>query len=68
LNLLATRYDRCPHCGKWQGTSAATAEQLAAAEAFERELVGGEQAGPEDEMDSAEKLRKQLDDSRFEDL
>ncbi len=68
LNLLATRYDRCPHCGKWQGTSAASAEQLAAAEAFARELDGVDVAAPETEDDSAEKLRKQLDDSRFEDL
>ena len=68
LNLLATRYDRCSHCGKWQGTQAANADELAAAEAFAKELDGDTDAAPVSEVDSAEKLRKQLDDSRFEDL
>jgi hypothetical protein len=66
LNLLAARYDRCPHCGKWQGTRTATAEQLAEAEAYEASLGGP--AHSESEMDEKEKLRKQLDDSRFEDI
>jgi hypothetical protein len=65
LNLLAARYDRCPHCGKWQATRTATAEQLAEAEAYETSLTSP--AHPEGEADEKEKLRKQLDDSRFED-
>lgn len=66
LNLMATRFDRCPHCGKWQGTRPATAEQLAEAEQYEASLSGAP-AHPEIEVDEKEKLRKQLDDSRFED-
>lgn len=67
LNLLASRYDRCPHCGKWQGTRPATADQLAEAEAYEAALVG-EQSRPDSEMEAEEKRRKQLEDSRFEDI
>jgi hypothetical protein len=67
LNLVATRVDRCPHCGKWQGTRPATAEQLAKAEKFEDSLSGIPNR-PDSEMDAKEKLRKQLDDSRFEDM
>ena len=66
LNLLAARYDRCPHCGKWQGTRVATADQLAEAEAYEASLGRGAPA-PDDETDAKEKLRKQLENSRFED-
>jgi hypothetical protein len=69
LNLLTTRYDRCPHCGKWQGTTQATGQQLADAEAFARELDGETSTtAPHSQPDTAEKLRKELDDSRFEDL
>lgn len=67
LNLLATRFDRCPHCGKWQGTRAGTADELAAAEAYEASLGGGA-TRPESEVDEQEKRRKLLDDSRFEDI
>lgn len=67
LNLIATRFDRCPHCGKWQGTRPATAEQLAEAEEFEASLSGVPDR-PESEADAQEKLRKQLEDSRFEDM
>jgi hypothetical protein len=66
-NLLTTRLDRCPHCGKWQGTRAATADQLAQAEALAASL-DGVPPSPASEPDSQEKLRRQLDDSRYEEL
>lgn len=66
LNLLTTRFDRCPHCGKWQATRPATGCELANAEAFEASLVG--EASHPGEIDEAEKRRKQLEDSRFEDI
>jgi hypothetical protein len=66
LNLLTTRFDRCPHCGKWQGTRPATGKQLADAEAFEASLDRSP-AEPENELDQKEKRRKELEDSRFED-
>jgi hypothetical protein len=67
LNLMTIRLDRCPHCGKWQGTRPATAEELAEAEAFEASL-SGVPARPKSEEDEREKLRKKLDDSRYEDM
>lgn len=67
INMLATRIDRCPHCGKWQGARRATAEQLAVAEAYEASLSGAP-VPAESEMDEQESLRKQLDDSRYEDI
>lgn len=66
LNLVTTRFDRCPHCGKWQGTRPATAEELAEAEAYETSL-GGESTRLDSRENEQEKLRKMLDDSRFED-
>lgn len=66
LNLVTTRFDRCPHCGKWQGTRPATAEELAEAEAYETSL-GGESTRLDSKENEQEKLRKMLDDSRFED-
>jgi hypothetical protein len=66
LNLFTTRFDRCPHCGKWQGTRPATTDQLVAAEAFEAEL-DRLPVYPESELDEKERLRKQLEESRFED-
>jgi len=66
LRLFTTRFERCPHCGKWQGTNPATAEQLAEAEAYEASL-SGVPSRPENEINEKEKLRKLLDDSRFED-
>jgi hypothetical protein len=68
LNLLTTKFDRCPHCGKWQGTRVATAEELAAAETYERELTLGKPAPAENGLNADEKLRKKLEDSRYEDL
>ncbi|MFZ0547440.1 MAG: hypothetical protein WAM60_18485 [Candidatus Promineifilaceae bacterium] len=65
-HLLTTRFDRCPHCGKWQGTRPATPDQLAAAEALEAE-PNSEPLHPESELEAEEKLRKKLDDSRYED-
>jgi hypothetical protein len=44
----------------------ATADQLAEAEAYEASLGRGAPA-PDDETDAKEKLRKQLENSRFED-
>lgn len=66
-NLIAARLDRCPHCGKWQGTRRASPDELAAAEAFEAEL-DGLPAQPESEIDEEERLRRQLEDSRYEDI
>jgi hypothetical protein len=66
LNLGTHKLDRCPYCGKWSLVRRASREDLAAAEAAELETAqdGTYESGLSDE----EILRKELDDSRFEDL
>lgn len=65
LNLGAGKFDRCPHCGKWSLVRRASPEDLAAAEALLAEPDQGITATAEHPPD---KLRKQLDESRYEDL
>lgn len=64
-SLLAGKLERCPHCGKWGVVRAASRAELAAAEAAE---LGGtttlEQASAQSGPDQ---LRRDLDDSRFQD-
>lgn len=61
-NLVVGKLSRCPHCGKWSIVAAASPEMLAAAEA----------AQPKDAetatttLSPAEKLRRQIEDSKFE--
>ena len=66
-NLLAGRLDRCPHCGKWSLHGRASAQALAAAETFAREL--DEEEAPETPPDEREEERRRrlLDESRFDD-
>jgi len=69
FNLIAGRFTRCPHCGKWSFLQRASPQVLAAAEAFERELEEEEQAeAPAVSGSEEERLRRQLDDSRFDDV
>lgn len=65
MNLLTKRYDYCPHCGKWSLVKRATPEELAAAEKAELALASPDAQVPE--LSPEEKLRRQLEDSRFED-
>ena len=65
-NLLGAKYDRCPHCGKWGSVRRASRADLERAEALwpsqtdESALTTGQT--------EADKLRKQLEDSRFDDI
>lgn len=61
-NLLGRRLERCPNCGKWSLAARASAEQLAEAEARQR----GQQTRPSAPSDG-DSLRRQIDNSRFED-
>ncbi len=63
-NAVAGKLDRCPHCGRWSIVRAVPLEQLRAAEAAE--LQQDQPAGPASELTPEEKLRRQLDDSRFD--
>lgn len=65
FNLLTVRLDRCPHCKKWVSTYRATPEQLAAAEAFARELDESDEKPVIEEADQENAQRSDLDDSRY---
>jgi hypothetical protein len=66
LNLGTHKLDRCPYCGKWSLVRRASKEELAVAEAAELEAAQADtyETGFLDE----EKMHKDLDESRFEDL
>jgi hypothetical protein len=67
LNVVVGKYDRCPYCGKWSIVRHASPDQLRAAEAAEIEQAGTtEQVLPETSPE--EKLRKDLDNSRYQNL
>jgi hypothetical protein len=59
------KYDRCPHCGKWSLVRRASREELLAAEATE--YAAHASSSPRPVPNAEEKLREQLDDSRFTD-
>ncbi len=66
LNIsLVGKFDRCPHCGKWSLVRRATREALIEAEAAE--YAENTAAAPRLILDVKEKVREQLDDSRFTD-
>jgi hypothetical protein len=65
-NLLVGKLDRCPHCGRWSLVRRATPIELAAAEAAELQLaVADEQIQT---ISEAERLQRDLEDSRYQDL
>ncbi|MCC7361810.1 MAG: hypothetical protein IT317_20170 [Anaerolineales bacterium] len=66
LNAGLGKFDRCDHCGKWSLVRALPLAQLRAAEAAELKNAG-EGAGAVPEPSKEERLRKQLDDSRYSD-
>lgn len=65
-NLPFYRFDRCPYCGKWSLVRVASLSDLRKAEAAELEAVQSAQQVPEQSED--EKLRSELDDSRYQNL
>lgn len=64
LRLGLGRYDRCPHCGKWNMVQRATAEALASAEAGFGRPEGGED-GPE-QRDEEEAYRRRIEESKYD--
>ena len=64
MNMITGKLVRCPYCGKWSVTRFASMDKLRAAEQaeLEREKAQVPEASPED------KLKKELDDSRFSGL
>lgn len=66
LNIsLVGKYDRCPHCGKWSMVRRASRDALLEAEAEEH--AAHMAAAPRPVPNAEEKLREQIDDSRFTD-
>ncbi len=63
-NLLMYRFDRCPYCGRWGVVRIASLSELRKAEAAELELAKASQPIPEESEE--EKLRKELDESRYQ--
>jgi Ribonuclease G/E len=61
MNLLTSKLDRCPYCGKWSVVRHQSLEALRAAEQAELE---GEKAQVPEETEE-EKLKRELDDSKL---
>jgi hypothetical protein len=64
LNVGLWKFDRCEHCGKWSLVARATPQQLAEAETAELQMAQPEK--PVAEPSPAEKLKQQIDESRFD--
>jgi len=64
LNLGLGKYDRCPYCGKWSVVRRVPLQKLREAE--EAELERGKETGQVQGMTEEEKLKKQLEDSKFQ--
>jgi hypothetical protein len=69
LNLLVGKYDRCPYCGKWSLVRSANPAQLAAAEAAELDAAAqASSSSLSSPTDKAEQLKKELSDSKYQDM
>ncbi len=66
LNLLASRFDRCPYCGRWSLVRFKSNAELRAAEQAELERAN-EKPQVQGETEE-EKLKKELDDSKYQGL
>lgn len=64
LNVLVGKLDRCPYCGKWSVIRRAPLDALRAAEQAELSTA----AVPIPTASEEEKLRKELDDSKYQGL
>jgi hypothetical protein len=65
FNLVAFRFDRCPHCGRWKLVNKYHPDVLAAAaEAMQQ---AEDKSTRQSASSPEEKLRRQLEDSRFDD-
>lgn len=62
-NMGVAKFDRCPHCGKWSMVRRATPSELKAAE---EAFFGEPEEAAEDALTPEEKLRRQLEESRFD--
>ena len=66
LNMLTHKLDRCPHCRRWSFVRPLPLHQLRAAE--EAELAMAQEGAQISGMSDEEKLRKELEESRYDRL
>jgi hypothetical protein len=62
LNLMMNKFDRCPYCGRWSSVKSLAISHLREAE--QAELAGVPTAAPE--VSDEEKLKKELEDSKYQ--
>jgi DNA-directed RNA polymerase subunit RPC12/RpoP len=65
LNLLVGKLDRCPYCGKWSLVVRHSPDALRQAELAE--LKAAQETGQFQAPSEEERLRKELDESRYQD-
>jgi len=61
-NIVMGKLERCPHCGRWAIVRAATRAEL---EAAEQRVRADSQRGALEISDDQERLRREIDESRF---
>ena len=66
INLGISKIDRCPYCGKWSFVRRSVLTDLRAAEAAE--LAQVQEDNPVNGETETDKLKKDLDDSRFQSM
>jgi len=66
LNLGFKKIDRCPYCGKWSFVSPRSLPELRAAEAAE--LANAQPGVMVPEESEADKLKKEMEDSRYQNM
>lgn len=66
MNLMVGKLDRCPYCGKWSIARRATPQELKMAEEAELQMAQNESQVPA--QSEEEKLRRELDNSRYRDI
>ena len=64
LNVGFQKFDRCEHCGQWSLVRGMNPDLLSRAEAAETRLALPKMPAPE--LSAEEKLKRQLDESRFD--
>jgi DNA-directed RNA polymerase subunit RPC12/RpoP len=66
INLVAGKLNRCPYCGKWSIVRRRSITELRAAE--EAELDQSSNGATAPQLSEEDKLRKDLDNSKYQDL
>lgn len=64
-NIIVGKLDMCPHCGKWSIVRRYPQDILDAAVAAELDLAKAQQTSTPESTE--EKLRKELEDSKYQD-